>query len=911
VRRRLCLLLLSALPAFAAVAQTATTLTAGESRVFPIFNATAAWAVDATIADVTVQQGKVMLFGRSAGRTQIVVGIGDRQETYEVIVVARPGSLSTTGTQGRRRDSGAAEMRYSSAAQEIQASASVTRETKAQRTEVNVRTVAHAGEPAGDRARTSIASASYRIFRSGRELTLLDRDVDHSPLTLAATPIRGIHYLDDHWRLHAGYTSFASYRSFLIPVERQLVAGGGYAVRTSSRSTFTPSLFAVRGEGTIASLLYDYDANRLSASAELAYSHGLGGAASASYDGDRDTLRAALRYRGDDFAVAGTSPRGFFGDASWSHRYGSGSTASIAWSATDVSDTRALTAVADFDHRLNERLSLLGGGTWASFNGDRTLSVPAGLRFDFSRGSAGAIYRHTRSVTNDGGNGIRLFGRVSAGRFYFSAYADRQQNVPTLEVIFSERPDLAFALAELGISAESPADIARALRENALLAELGFVEGVSLELAPSRTQAGFEAAWLGTGASRQQLRLRLLHNVMESVSSRRTTTIGTLSYSRRFAGATDVFASLSYWRTDSEARPFVEVGISRRLDSIPSVFGGTGSITGIVFLDEDLDGVTDGRGVVAEVELDGSRKQRTDASGTFSFKGVPNGSHRVIVRVPDNPEAYFTTPSVTEASTGERIGFGVAMTPARLIGMVKNDAGNGVGGVRLVLARGSQQLVATSASNGEFTFAAAPGEWQLSVLSDSVPAGYSLTGIETRTAVLDRATPLHVEHRLVALRSISGTATPHASILVEPSGKRVAADEQGRFLIRSLPSGPVTLSAGGVTKQVIVPADPAVLDVDLHATATAPAAPVVVTEVFGERRGDLTGYVVQLGAYRVAANATETVRRARQAGVQSRVERTDALHLVIAGPFASRELAAATADRLQNAGIESVIVSRK
>jgi hypothetical protein len=63
----------------------------------------------------------------------------------------------------------------------------------------------------GDRAKTSVPSASIRLFRRGRELTILDRDVDHSPLTLSHTPVRGVHYLDDHWRLHAGYTAYAAY----------------------------------------------------------------------------------------------------------------------------------------------------------------------------------------------------------------------------------------------------------------------------------------------------------------------------------------------------------------------------------------------------------------------------------------------------------------------------------------------------------------------------------------------------------------------------------------------------------------------------------------------------------------------------------------------------------------------------
>lgn len=756
-------------------AQPATSLMVRESRVFPVFGATAAWAVDAGVVDVTVQQGKVLLFGRAPGQTKIIVSTASSQQTYDVVVTARPGTSITTNAQPSA-NGGNAEVRYSSAAREIQAGVSIQRAHDA----LTVRTISHAGEPQGDRAKTSIANASYRVFTRGRELTLFDRDVDHSPLTLDATPLRGIHYLDNHWRLHAGYTAYAAYRSFLIPVERQVVAGGGYAFHTTKRSTFTPSLFAIRGEGTIASLLYDYDNQQsLTARAELGYSHGLGGAAELNYDGEEDQVRASVRDRPEEFAATSTTPRGFFGDASWSHEYGRDSTFAASWSATDVAHTRVMTAAADIDHRLNDRLALLGGATWARINDTRTITIPAGVRFEFARGNVGAVYRYTQSETNRGGNGVRVFGRVSAGHFYASAYADRQESVPTLDVIFSERPDLAIALAELGITATSPADLARALREHAVLAELGFIEDVTIELAPSRTQFGFEAAWLGTD---QQVRLRLLHNVVERVSSRRATTLATLTYSRRLTASTDVFASYSYWRTNAGTQPFVEAGLRQRFDGLPSLLGGTGTISGVVFLDEDLDGRSDGSGVSAEVQLDGSKTQRTDASGAFAFKGVPRGAHHVVARIPETPEAYFTTPSRVEAQTGERVAFGVATTPARLIGTIRNDSGAGVGGVRVLLVRGTQQVLATTESNGELAIAVPPGEWQLSIIADSVPAGYALANLDTRSVMLDRAQPQRVEQVLHVLRR--RIVEPPAPAVLTAGIPRGYAVQLGAYRIR-------------------------------------------------------------------------------------------------------------------------------
>jgi hypothetical protein len=890
-----CLLFLLLLLVPSAAGQPSFALLVKETQTVRMLGVTAAWAIDPAVVDASAQHDGVVLSARAPGATKVVVISVTGQHTYDVTVTAREGF--GTPAARPRTNGGTAEVRYSSAVREIQNSVTLRRENQKQRMDVEVRTIHQAGDDRqAGRAQTSIATASVRLFRRNRELTLLDRDVDHSPLTLASTPLRGIHYLDEHWRLHAGMTAYATYRTFLVPVERQFVAGGGYAFRASARSTITPSLFAVRGEGTVASLLYDYkDADRLFVRGEVGFSDGLGAAAELAYDGDDDRVLANVRYRPDGFAVAGNAtPRGFFGDASWTHDYGRGSTWSASSSATDTAGLRVISAGTDVDHRLTPHVALVGGATWAQFGDARTISIPAGVRFDFARGGFGALYRHMRSETNEGGHGLRLSGRVSRGRFYASAYGDHQRNAPTLDVIFSERPDLALALAELGIVATSPADIARALREHAALAELGFIEGVTLELAPSRTQLGLEVAWLGGTRSRQQLRARLLRNITESVAARTTTTIASLSYSRALTSATDFFASWTYWRTelaggDARVQPFLEAGLRQRFDG--SFLGGTGTISGIVFADEDLDGQSDGTGVVADVELDGARTQKTRTDGTFTFGGVPRGPHRVVVRVPQRAEAYFTTPSRVEAETGDRVAFGVAFTPARLLARIVDDAGDGIAGVRLVLERGADRLSATSESDGDLTIAASPGEWELSLVPDSIPPGYEVTGTEVRTVMLDRAQAVRVEQVLPALRTISGRAAPRAQIELRPLDRRVRADEPGRYKILSLPPGAMTLVCGGGEQRVDVPRGPAALTV--HCGVPPAAAP---------------GYVVQIGAFRVQANAAAAAARARAAGIEVLVEPDGALTFVRTANLDSRDAATLIAGKLTRAGIEAVVM---
>ncbi|HYK05131.1 MAG TPA: SPOR domain-containing protein [Thermoanaerobaculia bacterium] len=890
------------------------TLQVHESRTVQILGTTAAWAIDANVVDAAAVNGSVTLFGRSPGRTKVMVVSMTGENALDVVVAAKPRTAASS--TAKRANQTTAEARYSSATREVQNNVSMTRETKNGRTEAYVRSV-HQTRANGDRAATSIPSASYRIFTKERELTLLDRDVLHSPLTFSGTPVRGIHYLDDHWRIHAGVTAYATYQSFLVPVARETVAGAAYAFRTGAHSTLTPGVFVQRGEGSVLSLLYDYAPGEEAAlRAELAFSNGLGGALQLRYDTQRDRAWADLRYRPRGFAVLGSgNTPGFQAETNWSRAYGRGSNAAVAFTSAELPslDERVLAASADVDHRLNERVSLTGGASYGSFNRTHTLTIPAGVRLDFARGSVGSLYRYTRSSTNHGGHGGRLFARASLGRFYASAYADRQENAPTLEVIFSEQPELALALHELGIAATSPSDIARALREHAELAELGFIEGVTVDLAPARTQGGLELAWLSASAARHQLRARLLHSVTESVAARNETTIATLTYARRITESTDVFAGYTWWRSerrgqDAIVRPYVEVGVRQRFDGAPS-FGGSGSITGIVFADEDLDGKSDGSGVAAEVELDGVQRQQTAPDGTFAFKGVTRGTHRLVARTP-KPEAYFTTPSRVEVTTGEHVAFGVATTPARLLGRVTNDAGAGIAGVRVLLTRGPRQVVATTDSEGELHAATAPGEWEVSILTDSVPAGHSLAGSEPRSVVLDRTAPRRMEWQLRALRSISGRGAPaNAELQVAPSGKRIRTDAEGKFSLRSLPPGEVTIIAGKTRRSVFVPGGPASLTVDFAETAAA--APEIRTVVTGERRDTMRGYVVLLGAFRIRKNAVDTQSRAKKNGIEAELAPSGALTIVRTPPFTSKNEADAAATKLARNGIEAVVVSTK
>ncbi|HEX6642891.1 MAG TPA: hypothetical protein VF215_17375, partial [Thermoanaerobaculia bacterium] len=334
----MALLLLFAPRAFAT--STEVRLTVNESRQLQILGVTAAWAIDATIVEAAAVNGGVSLFARGSGRTRVIVIGVTGENTLEVIVEAKQGSAKTTTAAAIAGNQTTADVRYSSATREIQNSVTMTREEPGRRTQLDVRSVYRTASSPGDRATTSLPVVSYGIFTGKRELTFLDRDVLHSPLTLSGTPLRGIHYLDEHWRVHAGYTAYATYQSFLIPVQRELVAGAAYAFRTSARTTLTPGVFAYPGQGAVGSLLFDHTRDTATFRAELGISNGIGGAVQYALDEVRDQARVDIRYRPRGFATIGPGDvHGLRADANWSHAYGRGSNAALAFGAADLGIT--------------------------------------------------------------------------------------------------------------------------------------------------------------------------------------------------------------------------------------------------------------------------------------------------------------------------------------------------------------------------------------------------------------------------------------------------------------------------------------------------------------------------------------------------------------------------------------------
>ena len=533
--------------------------------------------------------------------------------------------------------------------------------------------------------------------------------------------------------------------------------------------------------------------------------------------------------------------------------------------------------------RLSRSLGLRSGVSLGSFEAgtpktrSRSLTVPAGVSYDSSRAGITALYRYQENdATNSGGHGGRLSGRLGAGGFRASAFVDRQDETPTLDLVLRDDPALGRALAELGTSAGSIEDLARVLRENPALVALGYFEGANVALDASGLQAGGELSWRSS-RDRHLVQGRVLVDRTRLARGLRETTVAWVQYTGRVRPGLEALASVTRWSSNVEGGPSglryssFEAGLRLQLDDVPHLPSSLrrGRVSGFVFTDDAGTGRFTGQPPRpgTEVRL-GGRTQTTDARGRFEFEGVEPGPHRVEVVLPPEAGAYFTTPYAVTARDGEPAVFGIARAAARFEGIVHSDVGTPLGGLIVrVSGMGRTAQVATD-HGGRVRFDGAEGEYEVRVQADSLPAGYDTSRLAPRRVNLVRGIPARFEQEVRAHRSLGGRvrAISPGDVRVDlvelQLSTRTAAD--GSYVFRNLAPGRYTVTAelGGRTasREVEVPEAPGVLrDVDLPGPKLPSARPAAGPCGPPARRGPCSR-----GSRRSARSSSR--RRARASG---------------------------------------------
>jgi len=242
-------------------------------------------------------------------------------------------------------------------------------------------------------------------------------------------------------------------------------------------------------------------------------------------------------------------------------------------------------------------------------------------------------------------------------------------------------------------------------------------------------------------------------------------------------------------------------------------------IEGRVFRDNNINGAFNpgepGFGGI-EVRLENGDAVLTDSEGRYKFSGVSAGEHQVSISLGQFREPMrMATPNQVDVDLFREpvaiVSFGI-VNFARVMGNVFNDLrfegkrapdARGLAKVRLLLDDGKQKRSILSQGTGDYEVDdVPPGEYTLSVDTNSVPANYTVPNQTFQIHVSPVSTVVQ-DVPVRALRSISGTVylkttpqngnasgrVPMADVQITAGYGIVKTDANGNFILRDLPAG--------------------------------------------------------------------------------------------------------------------------
>ena len=816
---------------------------------FDVAGATAAYSLDASIAEASAENGRVSIAGIIPGKTHIVVISASDVQTFELLVTTPPPhyppgfAMPIDGQEATQ--SGDHEARYISSPGQIQDQLDFVKIHGNDRTSVHIVETHLVGPIELGQPRTALSSLSYQVITPRRNITLVDQYVDESPLTLNGAIVRGFHMRQDNWFLHADYSSVFAFQGLFLPTQPELAAGGGYRHSLTESSSVVASYYhfqipasdTIGHSGDVATLSYRYiPSDKFWLIAEAGISHGIGGAGQLYYQTDRDSLVGHVRFEPMLFASLGTNNlQGFHADASWTRHF----TNKFDLTLTFYNNNLALpnlkesttSSTANLRDQLTPHWYVFGGASTSRLQTNvllspviQNLTLPAGLAFQSKHFGATGQYQFAVTPGQEGGDQFRVSLHSDLGHFSFTGNAEQDTAVPSLSFIPGKAAGLQQELNQLGIRATSVQQVDDLLSSNSFLIAAGYIKGATINLVPALTQFGGTASWVSPGLHPRQVSYSALFNDNHLMQGSTQDVGHTVSYSQNITHSDDVALTCSVFAAQSpgtlwEYTPIFFLSWKHQFQLVPRfiVPGRRGTISGNIFQDDESKGVWE-QGMrpmsEVEVELDDRRHTITGTDGSYRFPGVPRGTHRIAVIYRSKDPYFFTTASDVEADEDATVNFGIGHSLSGLMGQVVNDAGQGVAGVIVVIRNGdSKWSAATEADGSIFVARLAAGMYNVQLDEDSLPMGYSTKGlVESQQVAVGASSPGKATFTIRAFRSISGRVlsydsklgqyVPVIGALLTVKDRRLTSvtDPAGRYLFQDLAAGSYTISAQNTTQ---------------------------------------------------------------------------------------------------------------
>jgi hypothetical protein len=800
--------------------------------------AIAAFAVNPETVEIAVHAGQVFLLGRRAGDTVVTVVMGTQVQTLQVHVDP-PAPLPSMRDAARNENRGMWESRYDTGLHRFSSSLSANFGQGDTTARLRVDALQQQ-ELVGQPRYTALPFASLEVQSPGRTVVFLDQLLRSTPLTLDGVVLRGVHVREGAVEVHAGLASISPTEDPLVPRNADRAASVAWHLRHGPLKVVPTVLWLPDSRASIPGAVSvgvegGSEADPLHYRAEIGYSGAAGGSFEADYHtkGTQGWLRGV--HRPADFASTRVGrPAGTSLEGAWSQQIMGRTVASVNASASrvDVHDGHPLGASAGVDlrHEIADHWSTTmaaSTGLYRGAEGERVTrgTVSLGAAYEGPNAGVSALVRRQQtSLADKGGNGGRFAVRAAEGGWRANAFVDAQQQAVTLDLVLQGDPEVRRAMTELGITATQPEDVVRQLRDNAaLLASRGVVIG-PLRANPLRVQAGIDVSWHGSGEARPELGLRVIDDRAQGVAGERRALVASLYANWRLTSDDDAGVSYSRWTyhqgsMQSGDNSSFQLMVRTRFGVLSVPGDGSRAITGRVMRNggpEADAAAAPAAGI--DVVLDRGRRTRTDAQGHFSFDKPGSGAHRVEAVLPPQPGVYFTSASMQTVQPGGDAIFTMNFSGARLSGTVRDDAGQPIGGVT-VRVEGPAAATAITDSSGVYRLGLPAGEARIFVVTETLPPGYDVVYLPSRTRELALSAPAVVNFAVRAQRSVEGVAMcskgPAPLVRVQEMGREAAPDEKGRFVLRRMPAGVHTLVAtcpdGELNKSVNVPAEPGIV----------------------------------------------------------------------------------------------------